>query len=184
MSMVRVLSATLLIAAAISPSTSSAQEAVGPAFHVQMRLDNKFGQCWDFQEGDTSNYVTLQVWGCASRKQIWYATPYAWTHSKQFRFNFMSASNGTCIAVEDDSMANGARIVQRPCDYSNPSQQWVRLTRDINLLTKSKYMNVRSGKCMDAPHSTNGTVFQQWDCARSSYWAQQMFTAAAVPANW
>lgn len=182
MSMVRALSATLFVAALLAPSVSSAQQAIGPAALVQMRLDSNFNQCWDFAEGDTSNYVTLQVWGCQADKQQWYATPYNWTPgSSQFRYNFMSRSNGTCIAVENDSMANGARIVQRPCDYNNPSQQWVRLTRDNDLRTKSKYMNARSGKCMDAPYSSNGTHFQQWDCAKASYWAQQMFRAALIP---
>jgi len=179
--MVRVFSGALLLVSLFASASSQAVEPIIKA-RIQMRLDSDFSKCWDFAEGDTSNNVTLQVWGCQTDKQQWFAWLYPWTPgSQQVRVNFISRSNGTCIAVENDSLANGARIVQRACDLDNPSQQWVRLTRDPYLYNKSKYMNVRSGKCMDAPYSSNGTVLQQWTCASASYWPQQMFRAVEIP---
>lgn len=181
MSMVRVFSGALLLVSLFASASSQAGDPIMFLRH-QMRLDSDFSKCWDFAEGNTSNNVTLQVWGCQTNKQQWVAWVYPWTPgSQQIMVNFQSVSNGTCISVENNSLANGARIVQRACDMNDPSQQWIRLTRDPYLDNRSKYMNVRSGKCMDAPYSSNGTVLQQWTCASASYWPQQMFRAVMIP---
>lgn len=150
---------------------------------IKMHLDNNPSQCLDFTNGNLSNGVTLQVWRCNNN----YENHHWWAHvvSPYYPGNsmvvaFQNFANGTCIAVEDNSLANGARLVQRACDSRNPSQQWIRLTRDGFIDRKSKYMNMRSGKCMDAPYASNGTVMQKWDCARASYWPQQMFRASLI----
>ncbi|MBB3275971.1 MULTISPECIES: RICIN domain-containing protein [unclassified Pseudoxanthomonas] len=180
MSIARVLSATALAAGLLVSFRSEALDIVGV---FQMRLDNNASKCLDFTAGDMSNNVTLQLWGCANNynHQLWwvYGLPYA--GNDQIRVMFQNFNNATCIAVENDSIANGARLVQRICDVNNPSQQWIRLTRGPNMGDRSKFMNIRSGKCMDAPYSSNGTVLQQWDCASASYWPQQMFRGTFIP---
>ncbi len=76
----------------------------------------------------------------------------------------------TCIAVENNSMANAARLVQRACNVNDTGQQWWWATRDA-MGVKSKWLNVNSGKCLDM--YTN--PMQQYDCAPQSYWWPQMW---------
>jgi hypothetical protein len=143
------------------------------------------GKCLDFAAGNFTNSVTLQQWSCGGK----YAYHQRWRFlglgigiypNQASSYVFQNVRNGTCAAVENDSLANAARIVQRPCDLSNPSQHWIQLTRDV-LGVKTKWMNGRSAKCLDIWNNNNGTVFQQYDCAKASYWPQQMFVIDAVP---
>lgn len=140
------------------------------------------GKCLDFAAGYFDNSVTLQQWSCGGN----YAYHQQWrfinagSYPNQASYIFQNVRNGTCVAVENDSLANAARIVQRPCDASNPSQHWIQLTRDV-LGVKTKWMNGRSAKCLDIWNNGNGTVFQQYDCAKASYWPQQMFVINLVP---
>jgi len=139
-------------------------------------LNHSNNKCLDFAGGNLSNAVTLQQWGCAG--------PYA--HNQQWNwigvgrygvsdaYIFQNEQNKTCIAVENNSLANAARVVQRACDASNPSQHWIQLQRGVPG-TRTKWMNGRSGKCLDVPFDSDGTVFQQYTCANTQYWAPQLF---------
>lgn len=150
------------------------------------------GKCLDFARGDRSDSVTLQQWPCASNvsdlrqtnhQQWWLINITGRYPNNAPAYVFQNAANFTCIAVENDSLANAARIVQRQCDVNNPSQHWIMLTRadPIERGMKTKWMNGRSGKCLDIWNNDNGTVFQQYDCAKASYWPQQMFSFIWVP---
>lgn len=100
---------------------------------------------------------------------------------KWITFAFRSSS-GSCISVLNDSVSNGAQLVMSPCDYLNGSQLWIRASPDRDHLSvRTKWINVRSGKCMDAPNvppdQWGFRYVGQWECAGTSVWQPQMFSA-------
>lgn len=139
------------------------------------------GRCLDFAARDPNQinapFGTLQQWSCGGStayNQQWNWIPMGSYPNGSPSYVFQNLNNATCIAVENDSLANAARIVERVCDFSNPSQHWIQLTRDLPG-KETKWMNGRSGKCLDIWNNNNGTVFQQYDCAKANIWPQQMF---------
>jgi hypothetical protein len=159
--------------------TSSAAGLHGQGFIVNVAN----GKCLDFAAGDLSNAVTLQQWPCAGNgaiNQQWNFIPAGSYPNGASSYLLQNAMNFTCAAVEGDSLANAARIVQRPCNASNPSQHWIQLANGV-LGTQTRWMNGRSAKCLDIWNSNNGTVFQQYTCASSSNWPQQGFRADLFP---
>jgi hypothetical protein len=166
--MIRLFLALFVLVAAVFP-----QEGKASAY----MFNDKTHKCLDFAVGDPNN-LSLQQWDCGG--------PYA--HNQQWdwvfivgykgdAFVFQNVATGTCIGVENNSLQNAARLVQQPCNTANPSQHWIRATRDPYYENKTKWINGRSGKCMDAWNNINGPHFQQYDCAGTSYWAPQMFDA-------
>jgi hypothetical protein len=167
----------LVITAAISAPLSV--EAAGPQYSY-IQVDNSPGKCLDF---DTTGIPYLQVWNCAGNSaynQRWY-WHYITSYSNGAAYVIQNAATGTCIGVENNSLDNAAKLVQTTCNSGDPSQHWIRLTRDPYIHTKSKYMNGRSGKCMDIYNTSNGTLFQQYACDSRKYWAPQMFRASLIP---
>ncbi len=176
---VSTLIASLAIGASIAPLSVSAQN-LGQGFI----RNTAYNKCLDFAAGDLSNSVTLQLWTCggnAAINQQWNFIPAGSYPNSAPSFLFQNAMNYTCAAVENDSLSNTARIVQRPCDANNPSQHWIMTAPNALLNTKTRWMNGRSGKCLDAWSSANGTVLQQYTCASSSSWPQQGFQNDLYP---
>jgi hypothetical protein len=169
---------SLSIGGAIVPASVSATN-LGQGFIVNAAN----GKCLDFAAGDLSNAVTLQQWPCGGNNAInqqWNFIPAGSYPNNSPSYLFQNAMNYTCAAVEGDSLANAARIVQRPCDANNPSQHWIQLTVGV-LSSKTRWMNGRSAKCLDIWNTGNGTVFQQYTCANSSSWPSQGFRADLFP---
>lgn len=167
----------LIFVSSIAMSYSSV--AAG-AQYSYIQVDNSPGKCLDF---DTSGILYLQVWNCAGSSaynQRWY-WHYVQSYSNSAAYVIQNAATGTCIGVENNSLADAAKLVQKTCNSTDTSQHWIRLTQDPYIQTKSKYMNGLSGKCMDIHSTTNGTSFQQYDCASSKYWGPQMFRASLIP---
>jgi Ricin-type beta-trefoil lectin domain-like len=172
------LFAFLAIGASIVPASVSAA-ALGQGFIV----NSANGKCLDFAAGNLSNTVTLQQWPCGGNSAInqqWNFIFTGFYPNNSSSYLFQNAMNFTCAAVEGNSLANAARIVQRPCDASNPSQHWIQLTAGV-LSSKTRWMNGRSAKCLDIWNTSNGTVFQQYTCAGSSSWPSQGFRADLFP---
>lgn len=154
-------------------------QAAGPQYSY-IQLDNNGGKCLDF---DTGSMKYLQVWNCAGSSaynQRWY-WHYVMSYSNGAAFVLQNAATGTCVGVEHNSLENAAKLVQVACNSNDPGQHWIRLTRDGYIQTKSKYMNGRSGKCMDIYYPGNGTLFQQYACDSRKYWGPQMFRASLIP---
>jgi len=146
--------------------------------------NTSYNKCLDFAAGNLSPSVTLQLWSCGGNSAInqqWNFIPAGSYPNSAPSYLFQNAMNYTCAAVENDSLSNGARIVQRPCDANNPSQHWIMTAPNALLNTKTRWMNGRSGKCLDAWSSANGTVLQQYTCASSSSWPQQGFQNDLYP---
>ncbi|UOV00446.1 RICIN domain-containing protein [Pseudoxanthomonas mexicana] len=161
---------------ALSPHKDAAAQQ-----YSYIQVDNNPGKCLDFDTAGATPY--LQVWGCAGAaayNQRWY-WHYVMSYSGSAAYMLQNAATGTCVGVQNQSLGNAAKLVQVWCNSTDPSQHWIRLTRDANISSRSKYMNGNSGKCMDIYSTSNGTAFQQYDCATSSYWAPQMFRASLIP---
>ncbi len=71
---------------------------------------------------------------------------------------YLLEMGGECLAPENDSTGNGAKIYTSSCDPSNPSQQWERVGET--------WINKASGRCMDVSgaSSSNGAELIQWNC--------------------
>jgi hypothetical protein len=77
-------------------------------------------------------------------------------------YNFLT---NQCLQPVNGSTAQGAAIVQEPCNGSS-AQEWVEISVGDNIF---HYANVLSGFCLDARGSAaNGTPVQQWTCNRIS----------------
>ena len=73
-------------------------------------------------------------------------------------YNFLS---NQCLQPVSGSTAQGAAIVQEPCN-GGAAQQWVDVTVSYNIF---HYQNVLSGLCLDARGgAANHTPVQQWTC--------------------
>jgi len=174
--------ACLVLAGVLVQSPARAQVPV-PA---QAFVNAGAAKCLDFDLPGTAQNpdgVTLQIWQCppgygTQPNQRWGLIPVG---SNAWAIQNMATSR--CIAVEGDSTANAALLVQRQCDFNNPSQLWSGSLAPSSTFGRSvtgKWVNVRSGKCMDAPYKTNGTVLQQYDCHPSGWWQQDFFIVFPV----
>ena len=177
-----VLLSVLLASAAIAASLASAPASAQYAGQGFIR-NVSYNKCLDFAAGDLSNTVTLQLHGCqgnAAIHQQWNFIPAGSYPNGAASYLFQNAMNYTCAAVENDSLSNAAQIVQRPCDANNPSQHWIQTASGV-LNTKTRWMNGRSAKCLDAWSNANGVVLQQYTCASSSNWPQQGYKSELFP---
>lgn len=160
-------------------STAASAQAYGQGFIK----NTSYNKCLDFAAGDLSNSVTLQLWTCGGNNAInqqWNFIPAGSYPNGAPSYLFQNAMNYTCAAVENDSLSNAAHVVQRPCDANNPSQHWIQTANGV-LSTKTRWMNGRSAKCLDAWSSANGTILQQYTCASSSSWPAQGFQNELFP---
>lgn len=172
------LLASLAIGASIASAPASAQN-LGQGFIRNV----SYNKCLDFAAGNLSNAVTLQLQNCGGNNAInqqWNFIPAGSYPNGAASYLFQNAMNYTCAAVENDSLSNAAKIVQRPCDANNPSQHWIQTASGV-LSTKTRWLNGRSAKCLDAWTSASGTVLQQYTCASSSNWPQQGFQNDLFP---
>ena len=173
------LAAIAVAFVSLSSSFDASAEYHGQGFIV----NTAYSKCLDFAAYDLSNNVTLQLQTCGGNKTInqqWNFIPAGHYPNGASSYLFHNAANFTCAAVENDSTANGARIVQRPCDANNPSQHWIQTANAVPG-TKTRWMNGRSAKCLDAWSSNNNTVLQQYTCASSSSWPQQGYRVDIIP---
>lgn len=93
-------------------------------------------------------------------------------------YAFQNVLAKTCIAVEAGSKSNRARLVAAPCNFSDTSQLWLPssqlrpITTDPGAATTtSKWVNLKSRKCIDVGESSE---LRQWTCQWSSaYWPQE-----------
>ena len=77
-------------------------------------------------------------------------------------YSFLS---NQCLRPVNESTAQGASIVQEPCNRG-AAQQWKKVLVSGNIF---HYVNGLSGLCLDARgRAVNGTPVQQWTCNRIS----------------
>jgi hypothetical protein len=182
--MKKTLAPGLLVASLVAACSVGALSASAQYYGQGFIKNTSYNKCLDFAAGDLSPSVTLQLWSCGGNSalnQQWNFIPAGQYPNGAPSYLFQNAMNFTCAAVENDSLLNAARIVQRPCDANNPSQHWIMTAPNALLNTKTRWMNGRSGKCLDAWTSANGTVLQQYTCASSSNWPQQGFQNSLFP---
>ncbi len=80
----------------------------------------------------------------------------------------ISILSGWCLQPLNESTAQGAAIVQEPCNNhdNDPAQQWTRVPVSGNIV---HFVNGLSGLCLDARGAAaNGTPVQQWTCNKIS----------------
>jgi hypothetical protein len=82
---------------------------------------------------------------------------------------FVSVQSGKCLQPTKGSSANGAAIVQEPCDGS-AAQSWAMHYMSsgfiFNQRTWYRLINQSSHLCLDARgNAVNGTPIQQWPCS-------------------
>lgn len=175
--------ASVVAGFAMAPAPASAQYyGKGFIYH------SSSGKCLDFAAYNTSSSVTMQLWTCGGNSalnQQWEFIPLpVGTYPNSDSFVFRNVANWTCAAVENDSLSNAAKIVQRTCDINNPSQHWIHLANSVIGSTKTRWMNGRSAKCLDAWSNNNGTVLQQYTCAGNSSWGPQGFETHLFPSGY
>lgn len=88
---------------------------------------------------------------------------------------------GDCLSVAQNSQANGARVVFSACEDGNRAQMWKRAATNKDLTTTAKWINLNSGKCLDAPGTYDGVLLQQYDCASSGWWPQDFKAYHTLP---
>lgn len=178
-----IASTVILVSALMSPSASA--ETPTHVYTVNSMVNDGANKCLDFYAGiPTSNpdEKVLQLWACQGVYQqnwVWHWIGVGKDAEGDWdTFAFQNAATLTCVSVEHDSLDDGARLVQAPCDYTNPSQLWIRATKigpGKPAAYRTKWINVRSGKCMDAWNKNNGVQLQQYTCQFTRYWWQQEF---------
>lgn len=175
--------ACVLFAGLMSPP--AAAETPTHVYTLNAMVNDGAKKCLDFYSGiptGAQNENALQIWSC----QGYYQMNWVWHwigvgkdgEGDWDTFAFQNAATGTCIAVQNKSLEDGALLVQAPCNYADPSQLWIRATKigpDRPAVHRTKWINVNSGKCMDAPFQNNGVKLQQWTCQFTRYWWQQEF---------
>ncbi|MET0423880.1 MAG: ricin-type beta-trefoil lectin domain protein [Actinoplanes sp.] len=111
-------------------------------------ISNWNGKCIDVPNGNFSDGVPLQMWGC--------------NNSAAQKFTFtggtLQTSNNKCMDVAWGSTANGAVIQIATCS-GNPAQQFV-------LSAAGDLVNPQANKCVDidAWNGNDGARLVLWDC--------------------
>lgn len=157
-----VLSASLLLAAGLHPSTAAAAGS-GP---WQIGIW-EFPKCLEVEGGSKDNGAQVQLWTCDGTKlhRVWYMQEVepGWWH-------IWNAKSGKCLNVKGASTANSAKIIQYTCQGVDKfNDQWrlyfTGVTRDHGDLY---WIVNRNGnkKCLNAQgaSSANGTDLIQYDC--------------------
>ncbi|MFI0481918.1 RICIN domain-containing protein [Actinomadura sp. 9N215] len=92
-------------------------------------------QRWGIRGPKTGNYVMYQIY---------------------------NSHNKLCLNVAGGSKANGAKIVQWPCNWKNQNSSWVWMKRAKGQLL----FNARSRKCLSVANGStrNGAALIQWTC--------------------
>jgi streptogrisin C len=106
------------------------------------------GRCIDVPNGNFSDGVPLQMWGCnGTGAQKW-----------TFANGSLQTSNNKCMDVAWGSNVNGAVIQIATCS-GNGAQQWV-------LSAAGDLVNPQSNKCIDIKdwNGNDGAALQLWDC--------------------
>lgn len=163
-------------------------------FTVDNMKNQHAQKCLDFPATDATKALQLRT--CDFTQDHVYAPHQKWAwiavghdaNGASDTFAFQNIGNGMCIGVENNSVADAARLVQVPCDFYNPSQLWTRTKKvsyvnySLTYYEETKWVNYRSKKCMDAWNTFEGVVLQQYKCAgNSTYWWQQEFGATFDP---
>lgn len=86
-----------------------------------------------------------------------------------------------CLDVKNYSQQNGAQVLFAECNNSSRSQMWMRAATNKDLTTSAKWINLNSGKCLDAPGTYDGVLLQQYDCASGSWWPQDFKAYYTIP---
>jgi hypothetical protein len=94
------------------------------------------------------------------------------TAAAQQPFEFFNSYTNMCLQPVNQSTANGAVIVQEPCN-GQAAQEWIPYPVGSNM----RFMDALSGLCLDARGgAANGTPVQQWTCngISNERWEQEI----------
>ena len=74
-----------------------------------------------------------------------------------------NGKTGQCFGVSGGVMANGTKVIQWPCNESNPDQLWSRIPAGGGYALKNRK---NPAKCLAAPNNsaTRGVQLIIWDC--------------------
>lgn len=109
------------------------------------------GRCVDLAQRGTSDGTPVQLWDCNSD---WNQK---WTRNGS---RFVNPQTGKCLDVNGASTADGALVQLWTCNGTS-AQDW-----QVN--GNGTIVNPRSGKCLDAAGSANGSRLQIWSCGTQS----------------
>lgn len=115
------------------------------------------GLCLDIEGVNKSENAQLLMWNCkGSNNQLFTV------NAIEDRFQFRLEHSNKCLAVENGSQANNARIVQRTCNGTDLSTQWKIDGNEGNHLLIAAH----SGKCLNikGKNEDRGAVLVQWPC--------------------
>lgn len=99
-------------------------------------------------------------------------------------FVIQSASQRTCLGVENRSTHEGAPLAPVKCDFSDPSQMWIRLTNTSDHSRPpppTAWININSGLCITAWKGPDKqTTLRQFTCQyrRWGFGPQEFFGLA------
>lgn len=120
------------------------------------------GYCMDDYQDGTKPDTIVDLWACnSSDAQEWEATQGTITHDTTY-----------CLSVEDNSKAQGAKLVSNTCD-SEPGQVW--------FAEKSGYLNPNSGLCLSASSSTSNAQLTLESCSRLGQTEESWSAATSKP---
>ena len=182
MKKMNVLAATLLVAFLAVPPAAQAADPVMAI--VNKAADKCIDRSLDIPQDP--NAVRAQLWSCGGNRP--YTTPtnqiitFEWVGRfgggpwETYRLHSGTSLSGSCLSVDNNSLLNAAKLSFSPCVPGDRSQMWMRAAENKDLVTTAKWINLNSGKCIDASSPYNGVRLQQYDCARDS-WGPQDFQA-------
>lgn len=180
----RILFAAPLVLALLTPFKSHADD--------QMAIIQKAsGKCVDLDANITPDpsQKDAQLWSCGGNP------PYTTSSNQILKLRWVGRYGGGpwetyqlrswagyyCLDVKNYSQASGAQVVFAQCDDTSRSQMWMRAATNKDLTTTAKWINLNSGKCLDAPGTYDGVLLQQYDCASGSWWPQDFQAYYTVP---
>lgn len=174
----------LVAASAAIVVPAQAQQFGGSTYIINTDQNLGKGPCFEF----TGDNFVLQATACQSKATQQWNIFFIQNYAPYEAYVIQNRARGTCIAVENNSLATAAPLVESACDFSNPSQHWRRASgsatypTNYGIGTKSKLLNGRSGKCIDTWPARNGYGYvQQYDCKSANIYLYQMFTFHWMP---
>ncbi|AOS65670.1 RICIN domain-containing protein [Actinoalloteichus hymeniacidonis] len=120
-------------------------------------------RCADVADNSQANGARVILWDCAfSNNQQWAGILTVDPTRGDLSYMFANRRTGKCMDVADNSMADGARVIQYNC-HNGWNQQWEAIEVGDFLY---QYKNRRTGKCLDVADSStaNGSALVQWTC--------------------
>lgn len=127
------------------------------------------GTCIDVEAAPAGDGSVVGQTPCHDGEgQLWYLDR---TSSADLGWQIRSRSRGTCLAAAFHGEANGASVIQTPCDRNDTNTIW-RIEKHGARVALRHHV---SGRCVDLDTATDGSALHMWECGGG---ANQLFDFA------